>query len=161
MKLRPLFLPLCAVVLAGCSSTGQEEPPLKPVADVKELMHAVVDPAADTVWGSVGTIIDEKGMEERYPKTDEEWDVVREASMALVESGNLLMLPGRRLGDGEQKIDEEWIRLCQALMDVSMEAVKAADARNKDAVFDVGADIYAVCTNCHQKYAPDIARVGN
>jgi hypothetical protein len=127
---------------------------------MKELMHAVVDPAADKVWASVGTIIDEKGTEERFPKTDEEWEGVRDASMALVESGNLLMMPGRKMPEGDQKIDEEWIRLSQALMDVSMQAVKAADAKDKDAVFEVGGEIYAVCSNCHQKYAPDIKRVG-
>ncbi len=124
-------------------------------------MHAVIDRAADGLWGSVGTIIDEKGTEERYPRTQEEWDVVRDDAMALVESGNLLMVPGRQMPEGEQELDEEWIRLSQALMDVSMKAVKAADAKDKDAVFNVGGDIYAVCSNCHQKYAPDIKRVGD
>jgi hypothetical protein len=127
---------------------------------MKELMHAVIDPAADRVWASVGTIIDQNGTEERFPKTDEEWDGVRDAAMTLVESGNLLMMPGRKLRQGGQG-DEEWIRLSQALMEVSMQAVKAADARDKEGVFNVGADIYAVCSNCHQKYSPDMQRVGD
>jgi hypothetical protein len=150
-------MPLGVLLLVGCGGSASSTP-LKPVADVKELMHAVLDPAADGVWASVSTIIDEKGTEERYPKTDEEWEGVRDASMALVESGNLLMLPGRP--DGRQ-IDEEWIRLCEALMEVSMEAVKAADARNKDALFSIGGEIYAVCENCHQKYAPGVGRMSD
>jgi hypothetical protein len=161
MAARFFILPAAVLLLSACGQSSPPPPELKPVASVKELMHAVIDRAADGLWGSVGTIIDEKGTEERYPRTQEEWDVVRDDAMALVESGNLLMMPGRQMPEGELELDEEWIRLSQALMDVSMKAVKAADAKDKDAVFNVGGDIYAVCSNCHQKYAPDIRRVGD
>jgi hypothetical protein len=45
------------------------------------------------------------------------------------------------------------------MIDTGAAALKAAEAKNPDQVFDTGAEIYAVCTNCHAKYDPTIARV--
>ena len=109
-------------------------------------MTAVVDPAADVIWGSVGTIVDEKGTEERAPKTDEEWAAVLNSAFVITESGNLMMMGSRAKDTGE------WMRQSQALIDVGMKAIKAAEARDKDAVFTVGGDIYEVCAECHKTY---------
>jgi mono/diheme cytochrome c family protein len=38
-------------------------------------------------------------------------------------------------------------------------AIKAADARDKDATFNVGADLYQSCVNCHKRFDPAITSV--
>jgi mono/diheme cytochrome c family protein len=48
--------------------------------------------------------------------------------------------------------------MSQSLVEVGQRAIEAADARNVDAIFDVGAEIYAVCTNCHGAYAMETLR---
>ncbi len=83
------------------------------------------------------------------------WTHVRNSAVALAESGNLLMMSPRAMDD------EEWMRLCQALIDTSVDAIKAAEAKSVDDIFSVGGEIYAVCTNCHSKYSPAITRFGN
>jgi hypothetical protein len=148
------FLPLSLVVLVGCAEPPPEPPPYRPVANMPQLMLHVLDPAADVIWGSVGTIITAEGIDERAPKTDEEWEAVLNAAYTLAESGNLLMM------DSRPRDTDEWMRLSEALIDVSTRAIKAADSRDPQGVFDLGAEIYAVCTNCHQKYAAGISRVG-
>jgi len=151
-----LLAPVCSVLLIGCGDPQPPSPPLppfRPVADVQQLMISVVDPAADVVWGSVGTIITEQGTEERFPKTDEEWDAVRNGAFVLAESGNLLMM-GSRAQD-----TDEWMRLSQGLIDIGILTVQAAEARDKDAVFSLGGDIYTVCSNCHEKYARALVTV--
>lgn len=110
-------------------------------------MISVVDPAADVIWGSVGTIVSEKGTEERAPKTDEEWAAVLNSAYVISESGNLMMIGNRARDTGE------WIRYSQAMIDVGIRTVKAAQARDKDAIFTVGGDIYEVCANCHRTYS--------
>ena len=122
------------------------------VADVKQLMASVVEPAADVYWDAVGTIIDEKGTIEIEPQSVEEWDAVRNAAYVVAESGNLLMMPSRAKDAGE------WMTLSQQLIETGQRAIKAAEARNKTAVFDVGAEVYDVCTNCHAKYALELQR---
>jgi hypothetical protein len=140
-----------ALLWSGCKAPPPPPPPFKPVADMKQLMTSVVDPAADVIWGSVGTIVNAAGTIEKAPKTDEEWAAVRNSAYVLTESGNLLMIGNRPKDTGE------WIRFSQELIDVGVRTIKAAEARNKDAIFEVGGEIYNVCSNCHEKYEVKIS----
>jgi hypothetical protein len=119
---------------------------------MKDLMLNVLDPAADGIWESVGTIITAEGTFEKAPATDDEWAGVRAAAIQLAESGNLLLLPSRSSGS------PEWIAEAQALIAASNRALTAIEARDKDALFTVGGDIYDVCTNCHKQFALQLSR---
>jgi hypothetical protein len=137
------------VLVAAC--TSQAAPiPFKVVADTKTLMNATLDPAADGIWDAVGTIITLQGTEEIQPRTEEDWMKVRNSAVTLAESGNLLMMVPRAKDGGD------WMKGAQALIETSESAIRAADARDPDALFNAGADIYASCTNCHSKYALEI-----
>ena len=117
-------------------------------------MATVVDPAADFYWDAVGWIIDENGTEELRPNSPEEWDLVRNAAFVVAESGNLMMMQGRA-------IDEElYATFAQAMVTVGQKAIEVAEARDVMAVFDVGAEMYAVCTGCHATYALELQRPG-
>ena len=138
-----------AGLAAGCSPTP---PPLRHVADVKQLMRSVTEPAADLYWDGVGTIIDQSGVTEIKPEIDEDWDALVNSAYVIAESGNLLML-GTRPKDGG-----EWMQMSRALVDVGEKAIRAAERHDTKAVFDVGAEVYDVCTSCHAKYATEIVR---
>ncbi len=43
--------------------------------------------------------------------------------------------------------------MSQAMTQVALRAIEAAEARDEQAVFDVGAEVYFACTNCHYAYA--------
>lgn len=147
----------CAVaafaLLAACG--GASAPPFQPVADVKQLMASVLEPAADVYWDAVGSIVDEKGVMEFSPQSSEEWDSARNSAYVIAESGNLLMMSPRAKDAGE------WMTLSRALVDVGQKAIRAAESRDKSGVFDVGAEVYDACTNCHAKYAVELARPGS
>lgn len=134
-----------AIVFAACSS-APAPPPFKPVVDNKILMQAVIDPNADIVWESVKTIVTPKGTEEFRPRTDEEWTAVRNAAIALTESGNLLMMVPRAKDGGE------WMTRAQELITTGEAAMHAAEAKNADRLFTIGGDIYDACSNCHRQY---------
>ena len=133
-------------VLVGC---GQPAPPYKPVADVKQLMQGIVDPSADVVWESVATIYTQAGIEERRPRNEEEWANVRNHAMMLTEAGNLLMMPSRA------KDGDDWMKMSQELIDISAVALRAAEAKSIDGLYDVGGRIDEVCEKCHKKYWPN------
>jgi hypothetical protein len=139
-----------AIGFWACSSSPAAASRFEPVADVRLLMDAVTDPAADVIWGSVGTIITAERTEERQPRTDEEWTAVRNAAVTVAESGNLLAMPGRARDQGE------WARETRALTDVAVRIMKAADAHDPQGIFDLGAEMYAVCSSCHQRYVDEI-----
>ena len=139
------FAACLSALAAGCSS-APAPPPFKPVADNKLLMQAVVDPMADVIWDSVKTIVTAKGTEDFRPKTEEEWTAVRNAAVALTESGNLLMLVPRAKDGGE------WMKRSQELITTGEAAIRAIDAKNADRLFTVGGDIYEACSSCHRQY---------
>ena len=142
------------VVLSSCSSPAPaaEMPPFQTTANMKDLMLNVIDPAADALWESVGTVIDETGTHEKFPATQDEWDGVRAGAIQLAESGNLLLIPARSSGS------KEWISEARALIDAANSARKAIEARDKDALFDAGGAVYEVCTNCHKQFAIQLSR---
>ncbi len=151
MKTRRYHWLALPILLSGCMAA---EEPYTPVADLAELMRTVVDPAADFYWDAVGWIIDENGTEEIRPRSPEEWDLVRNAAFVVAESGNLMMMQGRA-------IDEEaFSTFAQAMVSVGRRAIEVAEARDEMGVFDVGAEMYAVCTGCHATYALELQRPG-
>jgi hypothetical protein len=142
---------MVAFALSACS-TAPPPPPYRPVADIKTLMASIMEPAAEVYWDAVGIVVDDKGEHQIEPKTAEEWDAVRNAAYMVAESGNLLMMPSRAKDGGE------WMTASQLMIEAAQKAIRAAEARDKEAVFSVGADVYDACTNCHSKYSPDIVR---
>ena len=147
------LLPFALLVVPACGSPAPPPPPpFQTTANMKDLMLNVLDPAADVIWESVGTIMTLEGTFEKFPATDDEWAGVRGSAIQLAESGNLLMLPSRSNGSLEWQTD------AQALTAQSIRAIKAIEAKDKDALFTIGGDIYDVCTSCHSKFSPALVR---
>lgn len=140
-----LALAVCG--LSACSGPPEATPtPYRVSAgDVHFVMLDVLDPAADKIWDSAGTIITEAGSRELHPTTDEGWAEVRHAAAVVTESANLLMLPGRGR-------DANWIEISGGLADTGKTLMDAADAQDPQAVFDAGGTLYNVCVACHQIY---------
>lgn len=88
----------------------------------------------------------EGGEEQHFPRTDEEWEALQDSAATLAEAGNLLLL-------GSRTVDKaDWTRLSKAMTDAATLALKAAQAKDKQRVFDSGEAIYNTCNECHQKY---------
>ena len=153
MRILSWMAPLVWLAAISCSPAppAQAMPPFQTTANMKDLMLNVIDPAADTLWESVGTIITSEGTFEKAPATDDEWAGVRAGAIQLAEAGNLLMLPTRSGGSAE------WIAQAQAMIEASNRAIKSIEAKDKDALFTIGGDIYDVCTNCHKQFDQAIA----
>ena len=146
---RRFIVLVLAMLTAAAACGGPEPPPYKPIADVKQLMQGIVDPSADVVWGSVATIFTKEGVEDRRPRNDEEWANVRNHAMILTEAGNLLMMPPRA------KDGDEWMKMSQGLIDSAVVALRAAEAKDVERLYDIGGVIDEACETCHKKYWPN------
>ena len=146
------YFPLAALAVFA-TACQPEPPPFDESLELVEVMVHVIEPAAEAYWDSVGTVIDAEGTHEIAPSNSSEWLVVENAAAALIESGNLLMTPGR-LRD-----DSRWIDMARALSAAAAVALAAADARDTDAVFTAGGDLYMACANCHAAFAPELLPV--
>ena len=161
----------CQRAQEAAPPAASPKPEFLPEATIKDLMLGIIDGAADDVWLSVTTVVSDKGVEDTRPTNDEEWDKVRYGALTLVEASNLLTMPGRRVAlPGEKSVapgvelePEEmeklinadlagWATRAKALHDAAMLAVRAAEAKDADKIFEVGETIEHACEGCHRAY---------
>jgi hypothetical protein len=136
----------CSSPSPSSGSAGDTAAAFHTVVTTRQLMEEVMEPAANVYWEAVGTVSDERGSREIVPATDSGWIRVRNAATVVAEAGNLLMIPARAANQ------PDWIRFSRELIDVAARARTAADRHDAQAVFDVGAEMYEACVNCHAVY---------
>ena len=147
---------LLIITLSACS-TPEPESATEANANynvdlnIAQLMSLVLEPASDMLWDSGGWVLDAYGYEELYPTTDDGWAFVRAQAAIVVETGNMLALPGRA------EDDDAWMIYSEGLSEAGIMAMEAAEAQDKEAFFQAGGQLYSVCTACHQSYSPDVA----
>ena len=82
------------------------------------------------------------------------WQAVENASIALQETGNLLLIPGRMCENGRPApIDQEdFKKWAQGLIDAGAASYKAAQSKNMDQMVEVSGTVADACAACHEKY---------
>jgi hypothetical protein len=166
------FLPsiVTAIVIftSGCAGPAPE---YRNAATVKDIMDSIVDPNADFIWDSVSTSVTAKGIEEKAPKTDDDWKELRRHTIALMEATDLLQIPGRPVAKPGEKaenpqvelspeviktlIDSDrraWIDFNHGLHDATAKILLAVDKKDVAGVLDAGDGIDKACENCHKQY---------
>ncbi len=166
-----------SAALAGATCGGGEppapasQPEYRPVATVRDIMRGVLDPSSAAIWESVTTTVTSAGMDERAPKTDEEWDMLRLRALELIEAGNMLQVPGRmiarpgettlapgiELGPEEIQalVDKDpagWRMRARALHDAVMPTLEAINAKDARKLEEAGEHIDTACEDCHVQY---------
>jgi hypothetical protein len=162
----------CLIVTAcQTAAPAPPGPTYMPTSTIKELMLSVVDPSADVVWLSVMAVMNERGLIETKPTSDEDWLKVRHGAVTLMEAANLLLVPGRHVARPGEKSEtpgvelepEEmealitkdrpaWEARVKALHDVVERVIVAIDAKDSNKVFELGEQIEVACENCHKQY---------
>jgi hypothetical protein len=163
------------VIGTACRTKTSQPPPQAPAllspATIKDIMDSMVEPSGDFVFESVQEISDERGITEKAPKTDAEWEGVRHHLYVLMEAPNLMTMEGRKAARPEDRskspqIENEpeevqrlldtdrpsFIRRARRLQDAAALALKAVDAKDKDALFHAIDGIDKACENCHLHY---------
>ena len=121
-------------------------PAAPPIATVKHVMAAMTMPNAAAIWDSVSTIVDEKGVQENQPRTDEEWAAVAASGAVLAESANLMLTEGRAVDKGD------WVKFATMLRDSANTALAAAEKKDPAGILAVGEVINQSCDACHERY---------
>jgi hypothetical protein len=82
------------------------------------------------------------------------WTAVESAGLALAESANLLLIPGRVCSNGKPAPvgNADWVKFVAGLREAGLEAAKAARAKNQDAMLDVSDKMTSACAACHDVY---------
>lgn len=170
---------IAAGLLSACNKSpppapaAKEASPLRPTAGIQDIMAGMITPSADYLWQSVSTTVTQEGVEEKQPRTDEEWNEVRRHAIILTESANLLLLEGRHVVRDGRQLDDHgtpgnltaeqvteaiakdratFVAFSQALHDVGATAIKAADEKDVKAIMTAGETLDTVCESCHLKF---------
>ena len=134
-----------AALLAACSKPPPP-PPYNLSLDMKEVMGHVVDPGSWAVWRASGTDDTAAGERSLTPTTEEGWLAAESGAAEVAEAGNLLMLPGRARDHGP------WMKFAGQMTTEALAAKAAAERHDAAKMFETGAALYQVCTNCHAAY---------
>ncbi len=114
----------------------------QPASTTSELMVKIIYPASDAIFY----------ITTRQPKTEAEWVDLQGKALAVAESGNLLMMPGRARDQGR------WMQDAKLMLDAGRAAFRAAKAKDVAALDALNDQLYTSCTSCHQHYRPDYGR---
>ena len=115
-------------------------------SDMHDFMAHLLTPASEAIWESSGYVITEEGEFSLEPTNEEEWERVLYGAKVITESASLLSIPSR------SKNRNEWIVFAGLLEEVGQKAFNAAERKDVNALFDIGAELYQVCVACHQVY---------
>jgi hypothetical protein len=95
-----------------------------------------------------------------YAKTYTGWPVVESAAVALAESVDLILKPGRLCSNGRPvPVDRpDFRKFAQGLRSAGQAALKAAQSKNMDRMIEVSGTVSEACENCHSVYRdkPDL-----
>ncbi len=132
-------------------------------ADLNQLMRGVLYPAANVVFFAQA---DDPGEVKQIPGRDPSmatdpltstfggWLAVENGALALAESANLLLIPGRVCSNGEPVPvkDPAWTIFVRQVRDTSMLAYKAAQAKDQEKMIAISEPLSAACAGCHRKW---------
>lgn len=169
-----LAILIAATSLVACDKPpSPESPSFKLTAGIQDIMADMIEPSAEFLWESVSSTVTEQGVEEKQPRTDEEWNEVRRHAIILAESANLLLIEGRHVAREGKQLDDHgtpgnltleqveqaiatdrmtFVAYSQALHDAGAAMLKAADERDVQAIMSLGETLDGVCESCHLRF---------
>jgi hypothetical protein len=148
--------------------------PYKLNNSIQDIMEGIIAPNADVLFDAVATDITAQGVNEKRPRTDDDWEKVEAAAIALVEGPNLIKMPGRRAARPGEKTKSEgpdapeltpeeiqakinadrgkFLRYANDLQDTAIKALDIVRKKDAEGLFNIGEDIDQACEACHLEY---------
>ena len=114
----------------------------QPVGTMSELMIRIIYPASDAIFY----------ITTREPKTVVEWEDLQAKALAVAESANLLMMPGRA------RDQDRWMDDAKLMLEAGRAAFRAVKAKDVAALDALNDQLYTSCTSCHQHDRPNYGR---
>lgn len=156
------------LLVVSCSTPAPAPPPPvepapQPYSSLAQMMRGIPFPNSNIIFDTQTT---DPGAEKKpgdtagagasaqYNSVYGGWQAVENAALALSETANLLMIPGRLCENGKPvPIDREDYRKAAAgLAEAGKAAFKAAQSKNIDAMVDVSGTVSDACAACHEVY---------
>jgi cytochrome c556 len=129
---------LVALLLAGTAMAQA------PGGNLKQVMRSLLLPNSNIIFE----------VQSKTPKNDLEWQTVAKAAIAIQESANLILQPGRLRSNGQPVPVEaaDYVKYTQALVLAGGKCLKAVQGKSLDAIANCTDLLSDACDNCHKVY---------
>jgi len=145
------------MILTGCATqppptetqpAAPAQPAFRSVISINDVMVSVVDHNAHMLWNV--------GLPARAPKNDQDWHNLEHAADTLAAAGNMILIGGSGPNDAAWVTDADWWMFTQQMTDAALEASRAVDQKNVEALLTAGDGLVAACEGCHMKFKTEI-----
>jgi len=122
--------------------------------NLAQVMRGILFPNSNIIFDAQNNDPTKKKADEQFGNPYGGWPSVENAAIALAESANLLIIPGRVCSNGKPAPlgQADWPKLVQGLRDAAMASYKAAQSKNMDNIVDAAGTLTEACSACHDKY---------
>jgi hypothetical protein len=158
-----------SVLIAACGTqqpaapAAPAAPTATPHANLAQLMRGIPFPASNIIFDAQSTDPGAKpaegggagaGATSQYASVYGGWQAVENSALAISETANLLLIPGRKCENGKDVPlqNEDFQKWAQNLAAAGEAAYKAAQAKNLDQIVEVSGTVSDACAMCHEKY---------
>jgi len=139
-------------------------PKQQPYANLAQIMRALPFPSSNIIFdtqshdpgakkeakeGGAGA-----GASATFANIYTGWPLVEHSALALAETANLIMIPGRKCQNGKPvPLDQpDFQKAAQGLVDAGLAAYKAAQSKNQEQMVEVSNTVAEACAACHEVY---------
>lgn len=171
MRKSLLMLLVASATVPLLSCTARTSPPTTNQAvhaTLNQLMQGVLYPAANVLFSAQ---TEDPAALERPPVLDPAmatdplvsvfggWQALENSALALAESANLLLIPGRVCSNGAPApiADPAWSKFAAELRDAGLQAYAVAQTKDRDKMIELSEAINDSCVHCHRKWRPRVA----
>jgi hypothetical protein len=168
MTKRLCCLVVLPFVVAACGQGQAPAPATPPVpapqpyATLAQMMRGIPFPSSNIIFDAQS---EDPGAQKKpaesgggatstYSNVYGGWVAVENSALAISETANLIMIPGRLCENGRPvPLDREDFRKFAAnLAEAGKAAYKAAQSKNLDAIVEVSGTVSEACAMCHEVY---------
>jgi len=167
------WLMMLPLLLAACSAPEAPKAPEpaaftpQPYANLVQVMRTFPFPNSNIIFDTQSTdpaapkkATGGDNASSQYGSVYAGWEAVESSSMAIAETANLIMVPGRLCSNGKPvPVErEDYKKFAMALVDAGKASLEAAKTKNMDKMVEVSGTLSDACLNCHMVYRdkPDL-----
>ena len=155
-------LGVLSVLLIMTAVATAQAPAPEPVGSLAEVMRSILFPNSNILFDVQSrdpeappeTTAADGTVTATFSSIYTGWPLVESAAVALAESAQLIVMPGRMCENGRPvPVDrDDFQQYARELVDVGKKAYAIAETRDLDAMVEVTNDVAGACENCHSVY---------
>jgi hypothetical protein len=171
---RPAATPASDSTSSARVGTAPSDSPYRLDNSIQDVMEGIVAPSSDVLFDAVATDITAEGVNEKRPRTDDDWERVEHAAVTLIEAVNMIKVPGRLVAHpGETTKSEgpdapeltpqeiatkinadrgKFLKYANDLQDQAVKTLAIIHKKDAEGLFNIGEEIDNACEACHLEY---------